>query len=407
MGALTSDHCEPDPASRISAVLATTALAVVLPLGVAAPKGEVVVVVVAALLSAPLRDWMSGAVLRRLQALPRPLHLLLGGLALWSLIRLPGTNTMEAAFTWLRTVGVVLAGMILVGNLRHQAKPGLSRSILPAGVLVSVTMMAAHLASLRFLGRPLWGNPWWVDEIAPIRSGGAIAAIFIWPAVLLLWRRGWRKRLMGAALFCVPIIAASGSSPILAITAGGAGFAITYFGGRKGAYGIAVLAVAMVVAMPSVNSLKSVQDTVAGHPQGPLPGSADHRLIIWSFVADHIAERPWLGWGFDSSRSIPGATEQPAFGFEYLPLHPHNAALQARLELGVPGAVLYGALLCVLLITGTRPRDPVQATRVAMIAGYTVVGNLSYGIWQSWWVATAWLAAATWITVADQTRTSR
>ena len=34
--------------------------------------------------------------------------------------------------------------------------------------------------------------------------------------------------------------------------------------------------------------------------------SAGHRLLIWSFTGNRIAEHPVLGWGLDSSRAIPG-----------------------------------------------------------------------------------------------------
>ena len=34
--------------------------------------------------------------------------------------------------------------------------------------------------------------------------------------------------------------------------------------------------------------------------------SAGHRLEIWHFAGQRIAERPLLGWGLDASRAIPG-----------------------------------------------------------------------------------------------------
>ena len=36
------------------------------------------------------------------------------------------------------------------------------------------------------------------------------------------------------------------------------------------------------------------------------PNSFIHRLHIWDFTLDRIAERPLLGWGLDTSRAIPG-----------------------------------------------------------------------------------------------------
>src|SRR5207302_8324015 len=73
--------------------------------------------------------------------------------------------------------------------------------------------------------------------------------------------------------------------------------------------------------------------------------SAGHRLLIWSFTGEHIAERPLLGWGLDSSRAIPGGNSEIRPGQNWLSLHPHDAALQVWLELGMPGAVLVALLL--------------------------------------------------------------
>ena len=39
------------------------------------------------------------------------------------------------------------------------------------------------------------------------------------------------------------------------------------------------------------------------------PNSFIHRLLIWDFTLERIAERPLLGWGLDTSRAIPGGTD--------------------------------------------------------------------------------------------------
>jgi O-antigen ligase len=78
-----------------------------------------------------------------------------------------------------------------------------------------------------------------------------------------------------------------------------------------------------------------------------LANSAVHRFAIWHFAIDRIAERPLLGWGLDASRALPGGSdliedprlpELARMGGLWMPLHPHNPALQWRLELGLPGA---------------------------------------------------------------------
>ncbi|MFC7608386.1 hypothetical protein [Teichococcus aestuarii] len=40
-----------------------------------------------------------------------------------------------------------------------------------------------------------------------------------------------------------------------------------------------------------------------------IPPSAAHRVLIWEFVLERIGERPLLGWGGESSRSLPGGRD--------------------------------------------------------------------------------------------------
>ena len=91
-------------------------------------------------------------------------------------------------------------------------------------------------------------------------------------------------------------------------------------------------------------------------------GHSDARVAIWRFTTERVVERPWLGWGMDASRMWPGV----------IPLHPHNAALQVWLELGVVGAAC-----------------------AAVAIAYLTIGALSFGVWQEWWLGLGVLAAVT------------
>jgi O-antigen ligase len=118
--------------------------------------------------------------------------------------------------------------------------------------------------------------------------------------------------------------------------------------------------------------------------------SAGHRLLIWSFAGDRIAERPVTGWGLDSSRAIPGADDPIRLGETWLPLHPHNAALQVWLELGAPGAALF-ALLAAIVWRALASIDwpPLFAAAAGASLTIAFIGCFAtYGIWQEWWLGT-------------------
>ncbi len=118
--------------------------------------------------------------------------------------------------------------------------------------------------------------------------------------------------------------------------------------------------------------------------------SAGHRLLIWSFAGDRIAERPVIGWGLDASRAIPGGDDPIRPGEIWMPLHPHNAALQVWLELGAPGAALFA--LVATLVWGALARVEWPPLFAAAAGGSLTIAFLgcfgTYGIWQEWWLGT-------------------
>jgi O-antigen ligase len=152
----------------------------------------------------------------------------------------------------------------------------------------------------------------------------------------------------------------------------------------------------------------------------PIPGSTFHRLVIWRFTADRIAERPLLGWGFEASREIPGGKamfalrrtnsrtgreEKIAGGM--LPLHPHDGILQVWLELGALGAALLAALIVAILAAIGRMEDRfARAGALGTCVGGYVIFCVSYGVWQNWWLASLWLVA-TLVTALSRTEAAR
>lgn len=190
-----------------------------------------------------------------------------------------------------------------------------------------------------------------------------------------------------------------GESAKLAVLAGLAvGMAAT-LAPRVTRMSLAGVAALLVLALPWALGAALPRDVSA------LPFSAAHRLLIWDFTAERIAERPVLGWGMDGSRAIPGGTERTsqetrtAFGLtahdahhwfihqQMLPLHPHNLPLQIWLELGAVGATLMALLLALVALACRNPAS------CGAFAAALVISLLSYGMWQYWWVAGLMLAA--------------
>ncbi|MGH8595709.1 MAG: O-antigen ligase family protein [Gammaproteobacteria bacterium] len=221
----------------------------------------------------------------------------------------------------------------------------------------------------------------------------AAIAILVW-IIPACWHaasaRGGRL-LAGTAgvMIVVAAILGDGLAPRVAIAIGAAAWLSAHYRPRTTAVGIVALTitahVATLVVVPKLYQsspfLQRIEDR-----------SILHRLDVWGMVGDLIRERPLLGYGFDNSRAIPPRTEISAVTgtVRSVPMYPHNALLQAQLELGVVGiAGFYGCLLYLLRKSIAMPRVA-RASALAMVASSLSIWYVGYPLWRSTWIA--WLA---------------
>ena len=135
------------------------------------------------------------------------------------------------------------------------------------------------------------------------------------------------------------------------------------------------------------------------------------RLDIWTFAAEKASQKPLWGWGYESSRKFD----------PFIPEHPHSPALQAWLELGVPGLIVLAALWffvfwCLapkgegapptedpgLVELSAAPQIVSEDTEdqrarpyiLALAVTFFVVNAISYGIWRDWLYAQGAFSAA-------------
>ncbi len=119
-----------------------------------------------------------------------------------------------------------------------------------------------------------------------------------------------------------------------------------------------------------------------------LPQSWDHRLRMWGYCWDVIAQHPLSGRGFDASRSFSETfIAKDGRELAIVSLHPHNAGIQIWAETGLIGAVLASITLATLF----KPvHDFVQnraqgASVSGVIIAVLIISSLTYGAWQFWW----------------------
>ncbi|MEX2008860.1 MAG: O-antigen ligase family protein, partial [Dongiaceae bacterium] len=193
-----------------------------------------------------------------------------------------------------------------------------------------------------------------------------------------------------APAIVVALYAQATDTPLLAFAVAAAVFGAVYARPRP-ALALLFASLAVVVAVAPLLAAQLPAPAAAGWV-ADLPASWRQRVEIWHFTAERIAERPLLGWGFDSARAVG----------DPISLHPHDIALQVWLELGAPGVLLvlaFAALLWRRLGAWAADRAAVAAAAAALTA-YLVFALLSRGAWQEWWLAAAWLLAAALVVTA-------
>lgn len=359
---------------------------------------------------------------------------LYGGIsALWSL------DAEASLGLALRLSLLFLAAIGFASLLRQATGARRVRHGALAGLAVGAIVLAIELISggaIREITESLLG----LERMAPrtvleqrseYSRAAPIAVLMLWPLVSFAGIGGrldsWRDKVAwifvasGATALAIAFIPI-GAAKVAFLVAVGATALSFLLGGRRVLLLIAATTILLGLASPFI-ATRLGSPAVMHHlvdrdsPIAPRGGySMMHRLKIWEFAATRALERPVLGWGLDAARRIPGGQDRirPSdlgipeqrflpdilnrmqikrkndFQLRNLRLHPHNAALQVWLELGLIGVILVcaivGRAIWLAAATGNWQAVPVAA-------GGVVLASLSFGVWQGWWVATLLVAA--------------
>lgn len=218
--------------------------------------------------------------------------------------------------------------------------------------------------------------------------GCYVAAVLFWPAAVRL-RLARRTKLL--ALLVIGLAGAGlffrVDAPMLALAASVPAFLLVYRFGRPAVFALGLVAVAYLVLAPLIAHILAPVFHPATVVGAVAKQSWVERIDIWRFTAAEIVRNPLRGYGLDASR---------AFSPD-IPVHPHDAALQLWLELGVPGVSLACMLVAWLFSRIAQCSNRLLAAAGAAAASvYLVIGALSFGVWQEWWLALGVLAVMAW-----------
>jgi exopolysaccharide production protein ExoQ len=353
------------------------------------PRGVVPLISVAGLSAAGLVLSTGGLKARPPLALAAGLFgvLLIWGVfsALWSVD--PVRSLIVAA----RLAGLLAIGLALTAAAERIRAPRRLNLLLLAGLGLGVLMAAADLVTQGAVGAPFTDRAY---QAAGLNRASVSFAILLLPASAVLLCRGHTIfALILASITGTVICVLAGTAAKGALLAGLPAGVALYASRARLARVAAVASVVIAVTAPLTFG-KLAQLSVFSEAADSVKFSAGHRLYIWSFARDRIAEHALAGWGLDASRAMPGGGDPVRPGQTWMPLHPHNAPLQLWLELGVPGAVVF-ALLVGLAWLGLAQVDwppPFAAAAGGSLTAALVASLASYGVWEEWWLSTLWFA---------------
>jgi len=315
---------------------------------------------------------------------------LLGCLVLWgSASAIWSVDWRRSLVVAVRLAGLFTAGLALVGATNSIRAPGRLTLILLGSLALALALAAVDLTTHGAVGAPFTDRAY---QPAGLNQASVSFAILLFPMTAVLVGRRLRVcALLLAAATGALIFILAGTTAKAALAAGLLVGILCFCSRTRVAHAAAIISVFVIITAP-LTFARLGWLPVLTETADAVKLSAGHRLWIWSFAGDHIAQRPLAGWGLDSSRSIPGGKDLVRPDESWLPLHPHNAPLQLWLELGVPGAVLFALVVAyVWHALAVAPWSPIfGAVAGASLTSALIACVAAYGIWQEWWIGVLW-----------------
>ena len=163
--------------------------------------------------------------------------------------------------------------------------------------------------------------------------------------------------------------------------------AAPWLGGRSGWRGWGLLALGSYLV--SLLALPALAQWWTGESPTTLMGrmatdlGCVSRKVLWRNALTLIAERPWAGWGLGEMDYAHHVTLYPGERFCLILDNAHNLFLQVAVELGLPAALLLGALIAWGLWRG-RPwaeRSPGRLLAWAALAVMMLHSQVEYPLW--------------------------
>lgn len=329
-------------------------------------------------------------------------------------------DILNSMFGFLKTFSVALVVYILISN---------KDALIPKISLSTFSLFSAILASIALFYFEYYSDGYISSlfrEIVQRKKdssfylhyldrGCTLLALFAWFVIAVLIKH--YKNLLALIIFIVTAYTLYLSDSL----AGFVGFALSglvfittrYWPFNNPRILSAILIICSVLFISGIYAMQPRE--LSDNQAKSLPISAKHRLFIWNFAFEKFADKPFVGYGFNSSRKIKLAEkdfiEYEKLKLSPLPLHPHNNLLQIMLETGIIGLILYLSLAAKYLNSWnlcfkkaiTHNILNIRAAGYACFSTFFIISMISFNMWQSWWLCCyLWIATLFCLLISDK-----
>ena len=225
-------------------------------------------------------------------------------------------------------------------------------------------------------------------EVALSRYNRVTSALvlFVWPVSYWAYQKGNIVTAISLIIvtFCAALLSHSNSAlvvsiiiPIVAIVA----YFLPIFVFWAGFFSLSIFTLlSPFIFVSLLNWIKPFSNSI--------PPSTLDRIEIWHRSAIAVFEAPWFGYGIGITRYLAIPQElMEKYKYHVTPTtHPHNAAIQLWLELGVMGLSIFLMLLYFAVHPLKRVPRPCLCITLAVAAGVIFTSLVSFGFWQETWL---------------------
>jgi hypothetical protein len=304
--------------------------------------------------------------------------------ALWSV------NAAQSLRASLQIALILAASLVTIGteewadNAAHWIIKVLMVAMVVGAAAVSADMVTGYKLTLLHAA-------WYAPVQAHKYNRGLNYLVFItWPVLAyLVWQGRTRLAVAMAALVALPVLLGLSGSARTAALVGILVVALVRWAPRFGPRILGGAALLIPVGLPlALRALSGFRAGLAPH----LPFSGVHRLEIWDYMTLRTFERPLLGWGFSTAKSLPVSPDEIKryLYADGVGIYPHNQWVELWAGLGAAGIALGCIFLMMVLRRISRLPDQIRPFAYAGFASAMACSLFNYEIsTDSWWAALA------------------